>query len=160
MVAPKWTHAESMVQGMTYEGSINILHDKARFYQGQASSMLAPTSDSVDDRVHYHQSLKRGQNTANACIARLAMRHLAEKNLGGEDYYDPDEFLERFRDYMVSPPDPDDVDQVVNHNDTYLDVYCREFFTKASVAGRPLRECALSQRDSWSVGSLDGVVMA
>lgn len=87
------------------------------------------------------------------------MRYLAETNAGGQDGYDPDEFLNRFYAYMVAPPDPSDDDQVVNHNDTYLDVYCRGFFTKAS-NGKPLRECALSQRDSWSIGSLDGVLMA
>lgn len=38
MVAPKSTHAESMVQGMSYAGSIDIMHDKARFYTGNKAA--------------------------------------------------------------------------------------------------------------------------
>lgn len=176
MVAPKATHAESMVQGMSYSGTLDIMHDKARFFEGnQLASEAATLSEAeiearrdghgnyvgatADKRVHYHQSLKKGQNTANACVARIAMRYLAEANAGSQDCYDPDEFLRRFYDYMMAAPDPQDDDQVVNHNDTYLDVYCRGFFSAAS-AGKPLRDCALSQRDSWSIGSLDGVAMA
>jgi len=176
MVGPKPTHAESMVQGMTYEGSIDIMHDKARFYQGNTLAKEAQklseeeiqsrrddhgnyVGSKAEERVHYHRSLKKGQNTANACIARLAMRYLAEKNQGGQDYYDPNEFLEKFYAYMVTPPEKDDDDQLVNHNDTYLDVFCRRFFTNAS-NGTPLQFCALSQRESWSIGSLDGVVLA
>lgn len=176
MVAPKATHAESMVQGMGYTGTVDIMHDKARFYEGNTLAKEARKFSeqeieagrdghgnyvgcTADERVHYHQSLKKGQNTANSCISRLAMRYLAEKNAGSQDNYDPDEFLQRLYDYMVATPDPDDDDQVISHNDTYLDVYCRGFFTNAS-EGKPLRECALSQRESWSIGSLDGVAMA
>jgi hypothetical protein len=176
MVAPKPTHAESMVQGMSYEGSIDIMHDKAKHYEGNklaaearklSEEEIRARSDdhgnyvgrTGEERVHYHASLKRGQNTANSCIARLAMRYLAESNAAGNDGYDPDAFLERFVEYMVTPPRPDDDDQVANHNDTYLDVYCRGFFANAS-KGTPLRSCALSQRGSWSIGSLDGVVLA
>ena len=41
MMAPKATHAESMVQGMSYEGSIDIMHDKARFYEGNTLAKAA-----------------------------------------------------------------------------------------------------------------------
>ena len=188
MVAPKATHAESMVQGMSYEGSIDIMHDKAHFYEGNTLAKAAQEQQqqqqkqtlSKDDeealrddhgnfvgakaseRVHYHQSLLKGQNTANACIARLAMRYLGAANAGGEDRYHPDEFLESLYNYMVTPPphnpQENDKDQLVNHNDTYLDVYLRGFFTNAS-QGTALRQCAQNQRESWSIGSIDGVVM-
>jgi ADP-ribosylglycohydrolase len=174
MVAPKPTHAESMVQGMSYSGTIDIMHDKARFYTGNKAAEDAKkfsTEDIehrrddhgnyvgalADERVHYHASLKRGQNTANVCIARLAMRYIAETNSKG-DYYDPDEFLKLLYTYMVTPPEPSDISQIHAHHDTYMDVYLRGFFTTAS-KGVPLKYCALSQRDSWSIGSLDGVVM-
>jgi ADP-ribosyl-[dinitrogen reductase] hydrolase len=177
MVAPKPTHAESMVQGMSYKGTIDIMHDKARFYEGNtvaaeeqklsAEEIAARRDDHGNfvgavesERVHYHHNLKKGQNTANSCIARLAMRYISRKNAVQPDSYDPDEFLQHFYDYMTMKPDPNDKNQLMGHNDTYLDTYCRGFFTKASVPGTPLRECALSQRDTWSIGSLDGVVLA
>ena len=106
MVAPKSTHAESMVQGMSYAGSIDIMHDKAKFYEGNALALEAcqlseGDGTSSDERVHYHASLKKGQNTANSCIARLVMRYLVEANAGGKDGYDPDAFLEQFYEYST-----------------------------------------------------------
>lgn len=176
MVAPKATHAESMVAGMSYDGDIDIMHDKAHLYAGriaaQEAQSLSPEeiAQRRDDhgnyvgavahkRVHYHQSLQKGQNTANACIARLAIRYLGERNANQQDYYDPDEFLKRFYQYMTTKPDPNDTDQLINHNDTYLDIYVRGFFYNAS-RGLPLRSCAMSQRDTWSIGSLDAVAMS
>ena len=93
MVEPKRTHAESMVQGMTYSGSIDIMHDKARFYAGNKAAEAARklsreeinkrrddhgnyVGSLEEERVHYHASLQKGQNTTNACIARLAMRYM------------------------------------------------------------------------------------
>lgn len=178
MTAPKATHAESMVQGMSYKGTVDIMHDKAIFYEGNSIARTAKLSKEEEDarrddhgnfvgakaseRVHYHQSLSKGQNTANACIARLAMRYLGSANAGGHDRYQPEAFLEQLYNYMVTAPPQNprenDKDQLVNHNDTYLDVYLRGFFTNAS-QGMALRQCAMNQRDSWSIGSIDGVVM-
>ena len=177
MVAPKPVHAESMVQGMSYEGTIDIMHDKAHFYEGnvlaqKAAQMRLQQQDieslrddhgnfvgaKADERVHYHASLLKGQNTVNSCLARLLMRYLAEKNLHQPDTYDPDEYLERLEIYMTTKPNADDTSQVHFHNDIYMDFYLRQFFTKRS-NGYALRDCALSQRDTWNIGSLDGVVM-
>jgi ADP-ribosyl-[dinitrogen reductase] hydrolase len=189
MVAPQPTHAESMIQGMSYDGTINILHDKAIYYEGATAAPAAPAASvsnhnqtpartqeeiearrddhgnyvgaTADERVHYHQSLKKGMNTVNVCIARLLMRYLAKTNQGREDHYNPDDFLEEFKTYMTTPPNKNDVSQVISHNDTYLDVYVRYFFTQASSQeGMRLRNCSMSQRDQWSIGSLDGVVMS
>jgi ADP-ribosyl-[dinitrogen reductase] hydrolase len=177
MVAPKPKHAESMIQGMEYQGTIDILHDKAIYYSGNTVLLESLLEEDVaarrddhgnfvgvtaEDRVHYHQSLVAGQNTVNACVARLAMRYIGETNAHRQDRYDPDEFLERFRDYMITPPSntDDNKSQVSYHNDTYLDIYLRGFFTNASNPNRRLRDCAWSQRDTWSIGSLDGVLMA
>lgn len=176
MVAPKPTHAESMIQGMSYHGSVDILHDKAIYYQGAtaARTQQVGTTEEIqarrddhgnfvgataDERVHYHQSLQKGMNTVNICLARLLMRYLGEKNKGQQDYYDPDEFLQRFQTYMTTAPYKDDTSQVRSHNDTYFDVYLRHFFTQAGKGVR-LRDCAMSQRDQWSIGSLDGVAMS
>jgi ADP-ribosyl-[dinitrogen reductase] hydrolase len=136
IVAAKPNHAESMVQGMSYTGTIDIMHDKAQYYEGNTIAQMAKLSkEEVEalrddhgnfvgapesERVHYHRSLLKGQNTANACIARLAMRYLGTANTGGADRYHPDEFLVLLYNYMVSPPlknAHDDKDQLVNHND-------------------------------------------
>ena len=190
MMAPLPNHPESMVQGMSYKGTLDIMHDKAQYYEGNDLALAAAaraeeaaamkqkveemTAEEIaanrddhgnyvgrkaEERVHYHASLLKGQNTANMCIARLAMRYLGEVNSEG-DKYNPDEFLERLKTYMLTKPDPaNDPDQILSHNDTYMDVYLRGFFTKASDPIRPLRECAMTQRDTWSIGSLDGVAM-
>lgn len=177
MTTAKPTHAESMVQGMSYNGLIDIMHDKAHLYEGNTLAKRAQEvkskqeeEDSLRDdhgnfvgkqakeRVHYHQSLLKGQNTTNACIARLCMRYLGEVNTGGADKYHPDIFLEKLNEYMVTKPDPKDTAQLINHNDVYLDVYLRGFFTNLS-DGKSLRDCAMNQRDSWSIGSIDGVAM-
>jgi len=207
ILPPKLVHPESMVQGMSYEGSIDILHDKAVYYAGhkllaneakkdkklsEEEAQEARLRDdhgnyvgaTEDERVHYHRTLRKGQNTANACLARLAIRYLARANGPyRKDRYDPDEYMNRLYEYMVAKPptttacataeedggdggnnnddddDREDAAQHVNHNDTYLDVYLRGLFTNAS-RGVPLPRCALSQRDTWSIGSLDGVVMS
>jgi ADP-ribosylglycohydrolase len=136
IVAAKPNHAESMVQGMSYTGTIDIMHDKAHYYEGNTIAKMAKMSKEEEDarrddhgnfigataneRVHYHRTLLQGQNTANACIARLAMRYLGAANAGGQDKYNPDEFLESLYNYMVSAPPKnahDDKDQLVNHND-------------------------------------------
>ncbi|CAB9510785.1 ADP-ribosylglycohydrolase [Seminavis robusta] len=179
IVASKPNHSESMLQGMSYQGDIDIMHNNAHFYEGNKLAQKAQevktkeeeqalrddhgnfVGAKASDRVHYHRTLLKGQNTANACIARLAMRYLASSNAGGSDRYNPDEFLESLYNYMVTPPPKnthDDKDQLVNHNDTYLDVYLRGFFTNAS-SGKALRDCAKNQRESWSIGSIDGVGM-
>ena len=148
---------------MSYSGTIDIMHDKARFYTGNSlateAQKLTKTEIEArldehgnyigvteDERVHYHATLKKGQNTVNACIARLAMRYLAERNAYGRDGYDPDEFLERFLEYMKAKPQADDDDQLVNHNDVYMDIYVRHFFEMAS-QGKRLRDCPKNQRD-------------
>jgi len=192
MVAAKPYHSESMVQGMSYEGSIDIMHDKASFYEGNTLAKKAQELEALQEeegeeglskeevekslrddhgnfvgtkasrRVHYHRSLLKGQNTANACIARLAMRYLGSANAGGSDRYHPEQFLDALYNYMIRPPaknPSDDKDQLINHNDTYLDVYLRGFFTNAS-QGKALRDCVKDQRDAWSIGSIDGVAMA
>ena len=50
----------------------------------------------ASERVHYHGTLLKGQNTANCCIARVAMRYMGQVNAGGEDKYSPEGFLEKF----------------------------------------------------------------
>ena len=166
--APSRFHSESMISGMSYDGSIDILHDKAVYYEGgqhvakDDASLRDKHGNFVGkreaDRVHYHASLRRGQNTVTACLARLLVRYLVEEQERGS-YYDPFEYLERMKTYFCTPSKDDDEGQVTSHNDIYLDIWVRRFFAAAS-RGVPLSLCAANQRDVWSIGSLDGVVMA
>ena len=52
IVAPKMSHAESMVQGMSYTRSVNIMHDKARFYTGNslATEVKKLTEEEIEAR--------------------------------------------------------------------------------------------------------------
>lgn len=184
MRAPQPHHPESMLGGMTYGGSIDILHDKAPLYAGvSAKSVARSGGEALRDShgnviaqqgqqpMHYHLTLARGQNTANVAIARLLMRYLGrEQAVGGAavppqyEGSDPVEFMERwFEPYICTPPPVDapmsDPGQVVNHNDAYLDKYLRQYF-EARSAGVSCLHAAGRQRDDWSIGSLDGVVMA
>mmetsp|Transcript_34092 Transcript_34092/g.96640 ORF Transcript_34092/g.96640 Transcript_34092/m.96640 type:complete len:447 (-) Transcript_34092:138-1478(-) len=173
MLAPKRVHPESMVSMMTYGGTLDILHDKAELYEGSrptgrlSAEERAKRSDkhgnfvgrAEDERIHYHVTLKKGQNTCNVAIARLLMRDLAEKNSTKSDGYRPEAFLEAVKDYMTSKPEEGDDAQLINHNDAYLDVWVRKFFESGS-AGVPLMNCACNQRDVWSIGSLDGAALA
>ena len=75
------------------------MHDKARFYAGNrladearkklTTNDIAARRDDhgnyvgavEEERVHYHGTLKRGQNTTNACIARLLVRDILPRQM-------------------------------------------------------------------------------
>lgn len=116
-LAPKNPHTGSILWRSQYT-ALNekgeILHDQA-VYWGQRG-------------VHYHQFLKAGENTLNFRLATELVR-LCEKNGG----YDPDEWLARYIDFMLTPG---------NHQDTYLEEYHRGFFTRYA-SGKAPRKCAI-----------------
>lgn len=116
-LAPKNPHTGSILWRSEYT-ALNekgeILHDQAKYW-GQRG-------------IHYHQFLEAGENTLNFRLATELLR-LSEKNGG----YDPDEWLARYIDFMLTPG---------SHRDTYLEEYHRGFFTKYS-QGNPPRKCAI-----------------
>ncbi len=118
-LAPKNPHPGSILWRSHYE-PINergeILHDQAQYW-GEAGR-----------GVHYHQFLKAGENTLNYRLAAELVK-LCEVNGG----YDPDEWLERYVDFMLTPG---------SHRDTYLEEYHRGFFTRYA-QGKGLRKCAI-----------------
>lgn len=171
MRQPTQKHPDSFL-GRPYNGSRDILHDKAPLYGGAAPSGK-PLVDSHGDAIivegadpgrgiHYHATLTKGQNTTNVCIARLLMRYLGKTSPDDPyDGYDPVAFCSELERYMTTPPPENakDVDpgQVVNHNDCHLDKYLVFWFERRDSLG-PL-QAASRQRDDWSIGSLDGVVL-
>jgi len=116
-LAPKNPHTGSILWRSQYT-ALNekgeILHDQAQYW-GQRG-------------IHYHQFLKAGENTLNFQLATELLR-LSEKNGG----YDPDEWLEHYIHFMLTPG---------SHNDTYLEEYHRGFFTRYS-QGKVPRKCAI-----------------
>jgi ADP-ribosyl-[dinitrogen reductase] hydrolase len=116
-LAPKHPHTGSILWRSRYE-PLNekgqILHDQA-VYWGQHG-------------IHYHQFLRAGENTLNFQLARELVR-LCEETGG----YDPDRWLARYIDFMLTPG---------NHRDTYLEEYHRGFFTRYA-QGKPPRKCAI-----------------
>lgn len=66
--------------------------------------------------AHPHCSLKPGENTTNANVARLLLRGVAGKP------YSPETFVDSYITFMTDP------EQALN-NDTYVEGYHRTFFT-------------------------------
>ncbi len=108
-----------------------ILRDK-RQYWGKANQ-------------HYHQGMEAGDNTLNACCARVQIRTLIANN--GE--YDSTKFLEAYIDLMTADPPA--------HPDTYAESYHRGFFANY-VRGMELDKCCAITHDTPSVGGLVTVV--
>lgn len=179
MTTPHPVHIESFMGGskFTYTGSIDILHDKAQYYTGHR---ILWTDDDVQNRpgeldtpspppeqgpVHYHVSLKAGQNTTNACLTRVLIRYLTKSQSPHHaDNYHPKEYMQEFYQYLTTKPDSSSdtaasLDQVRFHNDAYLDNYLRGLFENAS-NGKDLLDSAMSQRDHWSIDALDAVTMS
>ncbi|CEM29580.1 unnamed protein product [Vitrella brassicaformis CCMP3155] len=141
-------HWESMVDGMTYRGSIDILHDKRRFYnrEGEVSGADSHGNrliDPPDKRTHYHDGLQAGQNTHTMASVKVLLDSITER--GG---YDAEGFIDRWIDFHTTPG---------RNTDTYLEIYVRRFFENLS-EGRPKMQCAEDQKNRWSIGSHTGVV--
>jgi len=76
--------------------------------------------------IHFHQSLRAGENTLNLQLARVLIESLLAR--GG---YDADDYLERYIRFMLTPG---------LHRDTYAEEYHRKFFT-AYARGTAPRKC-------------------
>ena len=77
--------------------------------------------------IHYHRDLQAGENTLNFQLARKLYQWVTENGS-----YDPDQWLEIYRDFMTHPE---------NHRDTYVEECHRNFFTNLA-KGKKLRQCA------------------
>lgn len=106
-------------------GSV-ILHGKKEFWQRH--------------HIHYHHSLRSGDNTLNLLCVRVLMGTMNELRC-----YDADAFLEAYVQFMTTPG---------SHNDTYAESYHRDFFANYA-RGVPLRQCAGAEgHDTASIGGL------
>jgi len=113
--APRNPHPDSILWRSAYtplNARGDILHDQARYW-GQRG-------------IHYHQFLRAGENTLNLKLAALLLESL---NACGR--YDPEDYLQRYLDFMLTPG---------RHRDTYLEECHRKFFT-AYARGVAPRNC-------------------
>ena len=90
----------------------------------------------------YHCTLKKGENTLEAQIARLFLRSVASKGS-----YSIDGFREEFVTFMTTPG---------SHNDTYASTYIRMFFANQQ-KGLPLSQCP--DNDSHNVDAMDAMTV-
>ena len=116
--APKNPHPDSILWRSEYTPENErgqILHDQAEFW-GKRD-------------VHYHQNLVAGENTLNLQLARVLLETLRDN-----DGYRPDDYLQRYIEFMLRPG---------SHRDTYVEEYHRNFFTNYARGKKP-RACGQS----------------
>jgi len=145
-LAPKDIHAESMIGGMTYKGSVDILHDKAHYYNHEGSGEKTQDThgnqlpDPPDKRAHYHQGLPAGKNTMENQVVRVFLRSVVKHN-----GYDRKQYAQDFVDFMTTPP----------LEDPYLSVWIRRYFENYSES-KDMLHSAARQKDIWSIGHHGG----
>ena len=128
-LAPRNPHPDSILWRSRYQtpnARGDILHDQARFWGRRG--------------IHYHQFLQAGENTLNVKIAGLLITSLNQKGR-----YDPDDFLERYIDFMTTPG---------RHNDTYIEECHRHFFANYARGIAPAK-CGGVEKH---IGGLVGII--
>jgi len=90
--------------------------------------------------VHYHHGMQAGDNTLNACCARLMLRHLVQHN-----GYNKRRWLEDYIGFMTAEP--------AMHPDTYAESYHRSFFANLQ-KGMVADKCGAHTHDTPSMGAL------
>ena len=128
-LTPRNPHPDSILWRSRYEAPNSkgeILHDQARYW-GQKG-------------IHYHQFLKKGENTLNVQICRLLIESLNQNRT-----YDADDFLRRYIAFMTTPG---------NHQDTYIEECHRNFFANYA-RGLPPFRCGVEEKH---IGGLVGMV--
>lgn len=160
---PPNPHLESFMVGMDYTPDIetanrlgrayDILHEHARFYKTNYSSLQIRLSDQakvtgntvpeLDDRYHYHYGLKAGENTLGAQLVRVLIRSVIRRGR-----YDHNAFLDDFITHLTTPG---------RNRDPYTEIYIRRWFENYS-RGVPPHACAELQRNAWSISAHGGII--
>ena len=94
---------------------------------------------------HYHRGMQAGDNTLNACCARVMIRCL----IGSSGEYNKQQFLDDYVEFMTA--------EHPQHPDTYAESWHRGFFANRE-RGKPLDKCGAVTHDTPSVGGLVAVV--
>eukprot|EP00536_Pseudo-nitzschia_multiseries_P009623 jgi/Psemu1/201173/e_gw1.273.34.1 len=93
---------------------------------------------------HYHATLRAGENTLEASIARVLLRSITA-NRGS---FRADHFRDAYVAFMTTPG---------SHNDAYASTCHRMFFANLVFRGLPPKECP--DNDRHNVDTIDGLVL-
>jgi ADP-ribosyl-[dinitrogen reductase] hydrolase len=133
-LCPKKRHPGSILWRSKYE-AINprgdILRDQAQFWG--------------EKEIHYHQFLQAGENTLNFKLASELYSFVTERGA-----YDADAWLDRYISRMLEPK---------WHQDTYVEEYHREFFSRYSKGKLP-RDCGISDEHIGGLATVPALVAA
>jgi len=132
-LAPRSPHPDSILWRSRYESSCpedDILHDKAQYW-GKPG-------------VHYHQNLEAGENTLSSQLSRLTANSILSI---GE--YDPEDFLNRYIQFMLSEG---------SHNDIYIEESHRNFFRHYGRGKNPL-QCGVEDSNISSLSTLTPLLL-
>jgi len=94
--------------------------------------------------THYHATLKAGENTLEASLARLLMKSIVSNN----GKFNQNHFRQEYIDFMTSPG---------SHNDTYASTCHRMFFANWKFHGKHPRDCP--DNDGHNVDTIDGLIL-
>jgi ADP-ribosyl-[dinitrogen reductase] hydrolase len=94
--------------------------------------------------IHYHATLKRGENTLEAQLARVLMKSIVERN----GSFDANHFRDAYIRFMMTPG---------SHNDTYASTCHRMFFANLVLNKLPPMDCP--DNDHHNVDTIDGLVL-
>jgi ADP-ribosyl-[dinitrogen reductase] hydrolase len=94
--------------------------------------------------IHYHATLKRGENTLEAQLARILMKSIVEQ----KGSFDADHFRDAYIRFMTTPG---------SHNDTYASTCHRMFFANLILKKLPPTDCP--DNDHHNVDTIDGLVL-
>ena len=118
------------VEEMTIIGDV-INHGKKKYWDKSKS-------------IHYHATLKKGENTLEASLARVLMRQIVAND--GE--FDADKFQDAYIQFMTTPG---------SHNDTYASTCHRMYFFNHHFRQLPPKDCP--DNDGHNVDTIDGLIL-
>lgn len=132
--APKSPHADSILWRSEYHPvneRADILHEQA-VYWGRKG-------------VHYHQFLRKGENTLNF---QLSLALFEQVKAAGN--YNAKDWVEKYCDFMLSPG---------RHRDTYVEECHRAFFTNYA-RGKKWHSCGVDDAHIGGLASVPALVEA
>eukprot|EP00550_Attheya_septentrionalis_P004876 CAMPEP_0198298028 /NCGR_PEP_ID=MMETSP1449-20131203/39346_1 /TAXON_ID=420275 /ORGANISM="Attheya septentrionalis, Strain CCMP2084" /LENGTH=410 /DNA_ID=CAMNT_0043999183 /DNA_START=17 /DNA_END=1246 /DNA_ORIENTATION=- len=99
---------------------------------------------SPNQSIHYHATLKAGENTLEVQLARVLMKSIVATN----GKFDPDHFRDAYIQFMTTSG---------SHNDTYASTCHRMFFANLIFHKLSPKDCP--DNDKHNVDTMDGLVL-
>jgi ADP-ribosyl-[dinitrogen reductase] hydrolase len=99
-----------------------------------------------EERHHYHDGLKAGENTLGLRLVSVLMQSVLRA--GGSGKYDALHFVHDFVEFMTTP----------RPSDPYTEPYILRWFENYCKGKDPVSACADHQTHCWTVGSMGGML--